>query len=82
VRAALAGRDFAEARRRAEAAAAAFPDAVGPRLALSRAMLQEGRDWATAERALREVLALDPGHAEARRNLEVLLRQQGRPTTL
>jgi hypothetical protein len=41
-------------------------------------LLQEGRDWEGAERALRDVLALDPGHAEARHNLDVLLHQQGR----
>lgn len=31
-----------------------------------------GRDWQAAEKALQEVLALDPGHQEARHNLEVL----------
>jgi hypothetical protein len=35
--------------------------------------LQEGRDWHAAEQALRSVLALDPGHHEARRNLAVLV---------
>jgi cytochrome c-type biogenesis protein CcmH/NrfG len=45
---------------------------------LSHVLLQEGRDWAAAEGALRQVLALDPSHAEARQNLALLLRQQGR----
>jgi len=43
---------------------------------LSRAYLQEGRDWKAAGQTLRDVLALDPEHAEARSNLEVLLRRQ------
>jgi hypothetical protein len=79
VRAALAQRDFAAARGQAEAAVAAFPGAVGPRLALARVLLQEGADAAAAERALRDVLALAPDHAEAQHNLAVLLSQQGRP---
>jgi hypothetical protein len=45
---------------------------------LSHVYLQEGRDWPAAERALRDILALDPGHGEARRNLAVLLRDRGR----
>jgi hypothetical protein len=39
-------------------------------------LLQEGRDWNAAENALRDVLTLDPNHAEARQNLAVLMRQQ------
>jgi len=54
------------------------PHALAPRVVLSHALLQEGRDLAAAERALREVLVLDAGHAEARQNLGVLLRQLGR----
>jgi len=50
--------------------------AVRPRVALSYTYLQEGHDWAAAERVLCDVLALDPTHAEARHNLEVLLRQR------
>src|SRR5262249_14958569 len=42
------------------------------------ALLQEGKDRAAAEEALRDVLVLDPGHAEARHNLAVLLDQQNR----
>jgi Flp pilus assembly protein TadD len=37
------------------------------------ALLQEGRDRAGAEQALRELIALEPGDAEARRNLHMLL---------
>jgi hypothetical protein len=37
--------------------------------------LQESRDWVGAEAALREVLAREPGNAEAAHNLAVLLNQ-------
>jgi tetratricopeptide (TPR) repeat protein len=78
-RACLARREYEPARRLAEVAIAQAPSAVGPRLVLAEVLVQEGRDPAAAERALREVLALDPTHAEARHNLDRLLRQQGRP---
>ena len=55
-----------------------FPTVVEPRVFLSYAYLQEGKDWAAAEKALRSILALEPTQAEARRNLDVLLHQQGR----
>jgi Flp pilus assembly protein TadD len=56
------------------------PDAVGPRVLLSIALLREGSDPAAAEAALRDVLALEPGNAGARHNLELLLRQRhGQP---
>jgi hypothetical protein len=32
-------------------------------------------DWRAAEQALRDILNLDPKNAEARNNLEVLLRE-------
>ncbi len=73
----LARRGFAAARALLEGAVAGAPQALWPRVLLTHALLQEGRDWDAAGRALRDVLALDPGHAEARRNLGVLLRQQG-----
>jgi tetratricopeptide (TPR) repeat protein len=74
----LARRDFAEARGRVQEAIDAAPDALFPRLILSHVLLQEGRDWNAAERALRDVLALAPAHPEARHNLSLLLAQQGR----
>ncbi len=43
---------------------------------LSHALLQEGKDWQQAEEALRTVLRLDPGNAEARKNLALLLANQ------
>jgi hypothetical protein len=59
-----------------EKAIGAAPDTVWPRLLSSRVILQEGRDMAAAEEALRTVLALDPNQKEARSNLEVRLRQR------
>jgi tetratricopeptide (TPR) repeat protein len=78
-RACLARREFEPARRLAEEAIEQAPSAVGPRLVLAEAQVQEGRDPAAAERALRAVLALDPANAPARHHLDLLLRQQGRP---
>jgi GT2 family glycosyltransferase/tetratricopeptide (TPR) repeat protein len=74
----LARREFAPARQLLEESIAQAPRAPLPRVLLSHVLLQEGRDWAAAERALRDLLALDPDNAEARHNLAVLLRQQGR----
>jgi hypothetical protein len=54
------------------------PPAFTPRLVLSHVLMQEGRDLAATEQALQAVLAMDPGHTETRRNLDVMLRQQGR----
>jgi tetratricopeptide (TPR) repeat protein len=55
-----------------------YPAALWPRVVHSHVLLQEGKDWVAAEQALREILELEPGHSEARQNLIVLLRQQGR----
>ncbi len=70
----LARREFAAARRILEEADARFPDELAPRVILSHVFLQEVTDFAAAERALRKVLARAPDHAEARHNLELLLR--------
>jgi tetratricopeptide (TPR) repeat protein len=72
----LARKEFGAARRRLEGVIAQAPQAVGPRLVLSYVYLQERKDGAAAERALREVLTLAPDHAEARHNLALLLRRQ------
>jgi tetratricopeptide (TPR) repeat protein len=69
--------EFWHARQLLQGVIARFPQALWPRVLLTHAWLQEGRDWPAAEQALRDVLALDPSHAEARRNLDTLLRQQG-----
>jgi glycosyltransferase involved in cell wall biosynthesis/tetratricopeptide (TPR) repeat protein len=68
--------DFAGAREVAEQLIAQYPQALGPRLLLSDAWLQEGGDLAAAERALRDVLLLDPCHPEAQQNLGMLLRRR------
>jgi glycosyltransferase involved in cell wall biosynthesis len=70
--------EVAAARRTLESVIAQDPTALGPRVLLSQVLLQEGRDWAAAERALRDVLQLQPNHAETHHNLRVLLRRLGR----
>ena len=56
---------------------AAEPQALWLRVVLTHVLLQEGQDWPAAERALCNVLALDPGHAEARGNLTLLRQRHG-----
>jgi tetratricopeptide (TPR) repeat protein len=77
-RAHLARREFAEARRLLESAIAQAPQAMPARVFLTHVLLQEGRDLAAAEKALRELLLVDPGQSESWRNLAVLLRSQNR----
>jgi tetratricopeptide (TPR) repeat protein/SAM-dependent methyltransferase len=74
----LARGDAAAARASLEEALPRFPN-LDLRVLHSRVLLREGKDGDAAESALREVLALDPYHIEARNNLSVLLRQRGRP---
>jgi glycosyltransferase involved in cell wall biosynthesis/SAM-dependent methyltransferase len=74
-----ARQEFAAARQVLEDALTRVPRTPELLLLFCRVLLREGRDWAAAERALRELLALDPYHPEARNNLMVLLQQQGRP---
>ena len=74
----LAHGRFVEARLLLADAIRRFPQALWPRVVLSHALLMENQDLAGAEQALRDVLALAPDHAEARRNLALLLRTQGR----
>ena len=45
---------------------------------LSQALLQEGRDWPAAEKALVAILDLDPDNKDARHNLKLLKRQRTR----
>jgi tetratricopeptide (TPR) repeat protein len=66
---------YAAARLLLEHARAQYGQSLWPRLALARVLLQEGRDWPAAERALCAVLELQPTHGEARRNLD-LVRQR------
>jgi GT2 family glycosyltransferase/Flp pilus assembly protein TadD len=78
----FARKEFAAARAELELALPGSPVALGPRVLLSHVLLQEGRDFAAAERVIRDILTLDPANAEARHNLNVLLRQTGRPAEL
>jgi tetratricopeptide (TPR) repeat protein len=77
-RAFLARREYGPARQLLEAFIAKMPEALAPRLYLTHVLLQEGRDLAAAEQALRTVLALDPSQSETWRNLAVLLRNLDR----
>jgi tetratricopeptide (TPR) repeat protein len=72
----LARREFDAARQVLTEAIAREPAALLPRVVLSYVLLQKGSDPAVAERALLDVLALCPEHAEARRNLAVLRAQR------
>jgi hypothetical protein len=63
-------------RRLLEDTIAQHPHAFRPRLLLSHVLLH--KDLSAAEQSLRDVLALDPNHQEARRNLTVLLQEMGR----
>ncbi len=74
----LARKEFAAARQRLEAAIAAAPAALWPRVVLSHVLLQQGADEPAAERALQDVLEIDPNHKEARHNLGVLLSERER----
>jgi tetratricopeptide (TPR) repeat protein len=71
----LERKDYPEARRLLEEAIGRFPLALDPRILRSYALLQEDRDPAAAEKALRDVLTHAPDNAEARRNLAVLQRR-------
>jgi len=62
-----------EAKKLLQQICAEFGRALPPRIALSRLLLAEGRDWAAAEHALRNVLEIDPNNKEAQYNLALLL---------
>ena len=74
----LARKEFATARQLLVATLARGQQDLLLWIILSHVLLQEGKDLETAERVLRKVLELNPGDAEARNNLHVLLLQQGR----
>lgn len=73
----LARKEFAAARQVFEAAVGQYPEEIRPRVLLTHALLQEGGDWPAAEAALREVLAREPGNAEAAHNLRLLVERHG-----
>jgi len=72
----LGRREFSAARALLERVIALVPESLRPRQALSHVLLFEGRDPAAAERALRDVLRLDPGNAQALQNLEILAQRR------
>jgi hypothetical protein len=74
----LGRKEPARARRLLEEAIPRFAESVPLRLLLSHALLQEGRDWAGAEKALLDVLALDPDNQQAKENLQTLRRRGAR----
>src|SRR5262249_49722579 len=69
----LARQEFAAARQLLDGLIARAPQALKPRLLLTHVLLQEQRDPAAAERALRDVLVLEPRRGESWRNLALLL---------
>ena len=58
-------KELAAARDILQDAIAGVPKALWPRVLLSHALLQEGRDWPAAERALRDVLDIDLANPRA-----------------
>jgi tetratricopeptide (TPR) repeat protein len=70
---------FVAARRLLESKLAAHPQSVWLRLALSAALLLEGKDLQTAERLLLEVREMDPDNEDAREGLAELQRQKYDP---
>jgi Tfp pilus assembly protein PilF len=72
-RAKLARKEFASARWELTEGLECYPNDLRLRVILSHALLQEDKDPIAAEQALRNVLLLDPNHAEAKRNLGILL---------
>lgn len=71
----LASKSYDEAKACLLATIAKYPDALAPKVILSHAYLQEGKDWKGAEQALLKVLELDPNNNEAARNLMVLRKE-------
>ncbi len=74
----LARGEFATARSLLEEALSSRPECLPLRVTLSHVLLHEDRDHAAAERVLLAILDRDPGHAQARQNLEVLRRAHGK----
>ena len=74
----LAKREFGPARAILEQLIQQAPNAMPPRFYLTHVLLQEGKDWEAAERALRDLLAIDPHRAQAWHNLATLLWRQNR----
>jgi tetratricopeptide (TPR) repeat protein len=74
----IAQKDFAGAAARLEAAIREHPDSVSLRITLSHVRLGDGSPPEVLEAAFRSILELDPNNAQARHNLQVLMRNTGR----
>jgi tetratricopeptide (TPR) repeat protein len=72
--------EFTTARQLAETAVNLSPAALMPREILSHILVLEGRDWAAAEAAVREVLARHPSNLTALANLAVVQRRRAEQT--
>lgn len=72
-RASIERREFTLARALLADVIGRHPSSPWPRVLLSRTHLYEGADLAAAERGLLDVLALDPGNEEAKKNLKNLM---------
>lgn len=72
----LGRREFAEAQVLIATILAQTPAAIWPRLLLSRALCEDGTNPDSARAVLREILALDANHAEARQRLSKLQQQE------
>jgi tetratricopeptide (TPR) repeat protein len=70
-----ARQEFAAALTVLDAVLSSHPRCMSALVTRSHVLLQHGRDRAGAEQALRAVLAIDPNHAESRKNLDLLLRE-------
>ncbi|MGE3804185.1 MAG: glycosyltransferase [Gemmataceae bacterium] len=71
-------REYDDARQLLEQTIEHAPQAVYPNRILSHVLLQQGKDTAAAEKALRRVLELVPDDPEATQNLAVLLHDRRR----
>ncbi len=69
--------EFASGQRLLEDARARWPGHLAVLMQYSYLLLQEDRDHALADNVLAEILARDPGNAEARNNREALHRRAG-----
>jgi tetratricopeptide (TPR) repeat protein len=76
----LAQRAYGAARATLANTIACFPQELAPRVLLTHALLHEGADLDAAEKALGDVLAMAPDHAEALRDLDRLRQARLQPS--
>jgi Tfp pilus assembly protein PilF len=76
----MARKEFVQARKVLQDLIENQPKSLQPRLLMAYTWLQEDRDLDAAEQALRDVLALEPNHAETRQNLMRLARRRDKTT--